>query len=165
MYTKHNFTTLALFWTCVWKWWKNEHHYIIFLNHLLYFPTTNNKKTTVGVQRQKELSPSPPEGWERIMLWLISVLKGSGRNRAGKGQREERCQGCQPLSLVCEWPKLWSTGCCIPNIASGVLGFVPNPLGNSIALGSLFLFASVPNVLSFSQTAVQFVFSIYTEYL
>lgn len=119
MYTKQNSTTLALFWTCVWKQWETEHHYIIFENHLLYFPTTNKRKIIAGVQRQKELSPPPPKGWERIGCGLSqdwSRQEGIGLEKVG-GKREGIITGLRVTRALIYWLLysqhcFWCSGLC-----------------------------------------------------
>lgn len=66
------------------------------------------------------------------MLLALSVLKqqkGVTGSEKARGKRD--CKAVWPVSLVWEWPKFWPTGCYIPNIASGVPGTVPYPLGYS----------------------------------
>lgn len=66
------------------------------------------------------------------MLLALSVLKQQkGITGLGKARGKRDCKAVWPVSLVWEWPKFWPTGCYIPNIASGVPGTVPYPLGNS----------------------------------
>lgn len=66
------------------------------------------------------------------MLLALSALKQQkGITGLGKARGKRDCKAVWPVSLGWEWPKFWPTGCYIPNIALGVPGTVPCPLGNS----------------------------------